>query len=371
MLPPIRKENNLTGKRVLLRVDFNVPMDGAQIVDDFKIKESLLTINFLIRQKTKIIIISHIKQGGLRQCAALLSNILHKEIKFLPEYKGFKTEELIANMMNGEIAMIENLRSWADEENDDANFARDLARLADVYVNDAFAVSHRKHASIHAIKKFVPAFSGLLLEKEIASLEKILNPDHPFTIVLGGAKIETKLPLILKLHKKADNILLGGVLATVFLEIDGLEVGISPQPLDVEKLKSVVESKKIITPLDFIVKDKYNLAVLRDALSIKKDDVILDIGPETIKLYAGIIKKSKTVLWNGPMGKFEEKPYRHGTLAVAYSIAAHSQGPAFGVVGGGETVQALQMTTMAEYVDHVSTGGGAMLAYLAGEKMYF
>jgi 3-phosphoglycerate kinase len=384
----IRQAKNISGKKVFLRVDFNVPLDNkGKVLDKNKIIASLPTIRFLLRDKCKIIIATHITNEKLKiknekfitakPLANILSKLLGKKIIFINSCVGVKVKKKVEELKEKQILMLENLRSNPGEKNNDPKFARDLARLADIYINDAFAASHRQHASLCTIKNYLPSYAGLLLEKEVSHLNKILLPTRPFVMVMGGAKIETKLPIINNLAIKGDYILLGGHMANSFLKLLGKETGktLSYLPAQIEKdIKYVYRrfKKKIILPVDLVVSEKNDGTApvkIKDIDSVGKKDYILDIGPKTIILYAEYIKKARTIIWNGPMGKFEVKPFRHGTLALARLIAARSQGIAFGAVGGGETIEALKMIDMENYIDWVSTGGGAMLYYLGGDKM--
>lgn len=372
----IRQAKNLVGKRIFLRVDYNEPLnDQGELLDDYKIRSSLLTIQFLSQQKSKIILASHIDHGhSLRSVAICLSKLLNRKIVFIENCCGFETEEKIGQLKNGEIALLENLRRYKGEEENDFDFAKRLARLADIYVNDAFATSHRAHASMSAIKKYLPAYAGLFLEREIQSLNNILNPRHPLVVIMGGAKIETKLPILTNLYAKADWILLGGGMANSFMKLLGMETG---QSLIDEKGIKMIQAKikldkdkKIFIPIDVVVRNRLSQLIrVKELKDIESQDEILDIGPQTIVLYAGIIKKAKTLVWNGPLGKFEESAFQHGTLALGKIMAAKSSGRAFGVAGGGETIEAVKLTNMRDDFDWISTGGGAMLAYLAGEIM--
>lgn len=382
----IRQTKELKQKTILLRVDFNIPFNKGKIKDDYKIKASILTILFLLRQKCKIILISHITASHtLREVALRLQEILNKESNgifkgntiFLNDCCGFKVEEKIGTMNHNDIILLENLRKYPGEVKNSLRFAKQLSRLADIYVNNAFGVSHRAHASVDAIKKYLPSYGGLLLEREVASLDKILKAKKPFVMVMGGIKLETKMPLLTKFYNSADHILLGGGMANSFLKFLGNETGISEaNKSNIKLIKKKIKNnskKKVLTPIDAIIKT-YNKhtgeeIIKKNIKDIEAYDRILDIGPETIKLYSGIIKKAKTIVWNGPMGKFEENRFRHGTLAIGKIIAARSDGPAFGVVGGGETIEALHLTKMSDHIDWISTGGGAMLAYLGGKEM--
>jgi phosphoglycerate kinase len=378
----IQKVKNLKNKVVFLRVDFNVALQKGKIKEDYKIKSELETINFLLGKGVKLIIATHLgepkgkpeKACSVKPVAAYLQKLLKKPVKFSAETIGPKVAKAVSNLKAGEIIMLENLRFNAGELTNDNNFAKELSRLADIYVNDAFAVCHRDQASVSAIKKYLPAYAGLLLAQELAALNKIIKPKKPLVVIMGGAKIATKAPLISKLYPSASHILLGGALVNNFFKYQKKEIGRSLFDADslvcVDKLCRVKKNAaKIILPLDVIVKTKSGLAQLRHPEEVKKDEIILDIGPETISLFAQYIKKAQTLVWNGPMGKFEEAGFKQGTLSIARLVASRSSGKAYGLVGGGETIEALKLTKMAEYVDWVSTAGGAMLTYLGGGKM--
>ncbi len=382
----IREAKNLKERRVFLRSDFNVPIVKGKILDDYKLISSLPTIRFLLSNKCKIIIGTHLGSPkgkssafSTKPIALRLGRMLGKKIKFVNDCIGAKVEKEIEKMKDGEILFLENLRFYKEEKKNKKSFAKKLARLADIYVNDAFGVSHRKHASVSAIRKYLPHYAGLLMEKEILNLNKILHPSKPFVVVMGGAKIATKLQILERFEGKADYILLGGSLANTLLSILGYEVGKSRVETDDMSLTHQLisfykrcKNKKVILPLDFAVsqsKDGKGNAKIKTLGNVDKKDYIFDIGPKTISFYAKFIKKGNTIVWNGPLGMFENSHFKHGTISIARTIAARSTGAAFGVAGGGETVEALKATHMMDYVDWVSTGGGAMLSYLNGEKM--
>ncbi|MFA5130970.1 MAG: phosphoglycerate kinase [Patescibacteria group bacterium] len=378
----LKKIKSLKNKKVFLRVDFNVALSGGKISEDYKIKAGLETINFLLGKGASLIIATHLGEPkgkpeaaySVKQVALHLKKLLKKPVKFLPETIGPKVEKAARALGAGEIIMLENLRFNPGELNDDPKFAKELAALADIYVNDAFAVSHRAQASVSAIKKYLPAYAGLLLEKEIMAVSKVLSPEKPLVVIMGGAKISTKAPLISKLQGRAGHILIGGALANNFIKYQKLEIGRSLFDADsvsyVEKFyKGKKILPKIVLPIDLVVKTKLGEPTLRQIEAVKKDDIILDIGPKTISLFAQYISAAQTIVWNGPMGKFEEVSYKQGTLSVARLVASRAGGRAYGLVGGGETIEALKLTKMAEYVDWISTAGGAMLTYLGGGKM--
>jgi len=370
----IRNIKNLAGKIVLLRADLNVPIKKGLIKSDYKIIAILPTIRYLLRHNSKIIIITHINEDNTaKPVAKRLAELLDNKILFVRKCVGGEIREAAKKMMPKDIIFLENLRFNSGEEKNDKKFAKELASLADIYVNDAFAVSHRKHASLAAVKKYLPAFAGLLLEKEILNLNKILEPRQPLISIIGGAKIKTKIFLIKKLAKKSYRVLIGGALANNFIAAHGFKIGKSKADKGSVKIAAelIKKYKNIILPVDVIVAKKItgkNIEV-KPVNRVSKDDIILDIGPRTIKLFVNFIRHADTIIWNGPMGYFENEHFKHGTLSVARLVAARSTGKAFGVVGGGETVEVLKTTKMDNYIDWISTGGGAMLAYLGGEKM--
>lgn len=371
----------LKGKTIFLRVDFNVPIDEKGHVDEEKkIIATLPTIRFLLRYNTKIIITSHLgrpqgkilKKYSLEKIAKRLNKILgQKNVKFVKEIIGEKTDKEIKKLKPGNILFLENLRFEIGELKNNKKFAKKLASLADIYVNDAFSVSHRKHASLHAIKEFLPCFSGFLIEEEIKNLNKIKTPKKPLIVILGGSKIKTRSNLIDELLPKSDKILIGGALANNFFKARGLEVGKSLIDKKNLKITKKLRSKKIILPIDVVVSTqrKGGTIYVKKPNKVSKNEIIFDIGPETIKLYSQIIRKAKSIIWNGPMGLFEERRFKYGTTMIGQIIATRSNKKVFTVVGGGETIEALKLTKMEDYINWVSTGGGAMLTYLSGEEM--
>lgn len=389
----IKNVKNLAGKKVILRVDFNVPIENGKIEDDYKIKRTLPTIRFLLKNNAKIILIGHlgrplahntqhrthnIERFTLKPIASRLSSLLGEKVEFVDDCAGFKAGTAIGRMENKEIVMLENIRFEEGEKKNSKTLAKKIAKFGDIYVNDAFGNSHRAHMSMSALKLFLPSYAGLLVEKEVVHLEKIMNPKKPLVVILGGAKIKTKIKLVEKIGKKAQHILIGGALANNFFVARKHEVGKALIDKDTIKFARSYKNhrlsgtrKNIILPIDILVSTKKEggRPKIKKINQVNKREYIYDIGPETIRLYSSLIKKANSIIWNGPMGKFEEKPFSHGTLAVARIVASRSGGKAYGVVGGGETVDALKETKMQEYVDWVSTGGGAMLAFLGKEKM--
>lgn len=381
------EKNKIKNKRVLLRCDFNVPISAGKIREDFKIKQSLKTIIFLLNNNCELILVSHLgqpkdgfdKKFSLKPIADYLSKILARKIEFLSynkysKFNDIKREINLKTKVGQKVFLLDNIRFFKGEDRDCQRLGKSLAGLADVYVNDAFAVSHRANSSVSAVRKNIPSFAGLLLSKELKNLDKIINPKKPLVLVMGGAKIATKLPIIKKLYHKSAHILLGGALANNFFKAKGLSIGKSLFDQGADQIvKDYLNSKKIILPVDVVV-GSYNskkkiVRKVKKINEITENEFIYDIGPETISLFSKYIKKSKTVVWNGPMGKFEDGDFKKGTIMIATQVATHARGSSFGVVGGGETVEALNLSKMSSYVDWVSTGGGAMLSYLSGDKM--
>ena len=382
MISSLKKLKNIRSKRVLLRLDLNVPLKKNKVLDDYRLIVAKESIEFLLKKGAKVIAISHLgkaegrvdKDYSLKPVALKLKTILKKPLRFINEHEHSKALLKIDKIKNGELVLLENLRFNPGEIKNDLKFAKELASLADIYVNDAFSVSHRKQASVVAVKKYLPSYAGLFLEKEIMALNKILKPKKPFIAIMGGAKIKTKAPLIEKFLPKANKILIGGALATTFIKELGYEVGKSYCDNDSKEVVNKIFRKKqaedkIVLPIDLVVSSKNGKVRLVRPDEVKKSESILDIGPETITLFSQYIRKASTLVWNGPMGKFEDDHFKQGSLSLARLVASRSKGRAYGVVGGGETVAVLKMTKMEEYVDFVSGAGGAMLSYLGGEKM--
>jgi len=368
---------DVKNKKVFVRVDFNLDLDkDGNILSDFRVRAVIPTIQFLLEAGAdKIIIASHLgKPNGkeeklsLKSIAGYLGGLLEKNILFLDDCIGEKTKQEINSSSTGSIILLENLRFYEGEEKNDEEFSRQLADLADVYVNDAFGVCHRSSASVVAITKFLPSYAGLLLEKEIENLKKVKNDFiKPLVLIFGGAKISTKLPLIKKFSEKADNILLGGGLANTVLKSRGGEIGKSlfePELL----LEAGGLSENIIMPTDFLVGNSLEDTQARivDIGRVANNDLILDIGPNSLNNFINIIQSAKTIIWNGPLGYFENSIFAKGTDGI---IKAMSESQAFSVVGGGETLLALEKTKAFDKMGFVSTGGGAMLSYLSDEEM--
>jgi len=370
----------VNNKKILLRVDYNVDLDDKrEIISDFRIRASLPTINFLIANNAqKIIIISHLGRPkgkdenlSLKPIAEHLSHLLKKEVVFIDDCIGDQVRQKIESNEDKKIFLLENLRFYEGEEKNDETFAKELAKLADVYVNDAFGVCHRLNASVAAITKFLPSYAGLLLEKEVNNLLRLKEKvERPFVVVLGGAKISTKLPVIKKFLEIADYILLGGGLANTVGEAWGFNVGKSLVEKEMlEEAKALGSSKaELILPGDFVVafsfEDKKGMT--REMGEIKNNEIIVDIGPVATKFFVNTIKNAKTILWNGPMGYWENKKFREGTEKVAKAIAQNKN---FTVVGGGETLTVVEDLKLFDKYSFVSTGGGAMLEFLSEDSL--
>ncbi len=388
----IKNIKTLSGKAVLVRVDFNAPMKNKKIADDTRLRESIPTIEYLAKAGAKVVLIMHLGRPEgktvadlkIDPIAAVLGKLLKKPVKKLA-VKNWKLDEKerirlkseIAKMKPGQVAMLENIRFSPFEEGNKGDFAKSLAGLGDIFVLDGFAVCHRSDATVAGLAKYLPSYAGFLLEKEISGLLKAVNnPKRPFVLVMGGIKLETKIPVIKKLLPKVDQLLIGGGIASTYFYEAGYGVGDSL--VDIEYSREVFANcrkTKVIKPVDLIVgeKDGKKYRVVEMSGEPHKicgrNEAIFDIGPATIRLYSNYIKKARTIVWNGAMGWFEKKPYDVGTLAVARLVASRSKGKAFGIIGGGETLEAMAKTGMGEYVDLVSTGGGAMLEFLAGKKL--
>jgi len=391
-LKTLKQIKNIKDKRVLVRVDFNVPIKNGKVQDDSRIRASLPTIKYLLENDAKVILVSHLGRPEGMDKKLSLAPVLEK-LKQISNFKSTSLEDrfpifnqlpivnleqakiAIETMKQGQVIMLENIRFFEEEEKNDKKFAKQLAKLVDVFVLDGFAVAHRETASVSGVAKYLPAYAGLLLESEILNLSQLMKkPKKPYIAVLGGAKIETKLPVLKSVLKHADFILLGGGLVNTCLWAKGYEIGKSLLNKDFKKeALRLWKNKKIIFPVDVVVGDlkgkKYRVVNLNKKNEIKNSEAILDIGPATIRLYTKYIKSAQTLVWNGAMGYFEQKPYDIGTLSIARLVASRSKGKAFGVIGGGETIQTMEMVGMMSDIDFISTGGGAMLEFLSGKKL--
>lgn len=377
------RDFNFKNKRVLVRVDFNVPLgDDGRVgeKEDWRLRATLPTINYLLKQKAKIILLTHLGRPDgqvsngfcLDPIAQRLEELLGKKVVKLDECRGEKVKREVNRIKSGEIILLENLRFCPEEEENSIQFAQELANLGEIYVNDAFGVNHRAHASVVGIPKYLPSCAGLLLEKEIKVLSQVLEkPKRPLLVIIGGVKISTKIGLIKEFLKRADNLILGGALANTVIAAKGFAIGqsIVEEEMVDEVKKLELTNTKLHIPVDVIVStDARGLAPSRVAPVgyTKEKEMILDIGPDTCQLFNRIIAQAKMIIWNGPMGLFEVDKFASGTKEIAQAVA---QTKGFSVVGGGDTVSLLEELNLISRIDHVSTGGGAMLEFLAGQEL--
>lgn len=384
------KDINFSGKKVLLRVDFNVPIDEqGNITDDTRIRESLPTIDKLLSDGAAIIIMAHFgrpKDGfdpklSLAPVAKYLSQILNREVLFTQELLGEKVSEMARNLKGGEVFLLENIRFYPGETKGDKELAQQLAQLGDCYVNDAFGAAHREHSSTATIAQFFPndKYFGLLMENEVRNLTLLMqNPQRPFTAIIGGSKISTKIDILENLIPIVDNMIIGGGMRYTFTKAMGGKIGKSlceSDKLDValelmEKMKQA--NVKLYLPADSVVADDFSNDA--NTMIVPSDQIpdgweSLDCGPEAIKAFDEVITKSKTILWNGPMGVFEMPNFAKGTFAVGESVAKATAEGAFSAVGGGDSVAAVKLLGIGDKMSYVSTGGGAMLEYLEGKVL--
>lgn len=373
---------DVKGKRVLMRVDFNVPLEAGRIGDDRRIAQAIPTIKNVIDRGGKLILMSHLgrPKGGpeakfsLKPAADRLGELLGKKVAFANDCIGVEVEQAVTAMKDGEVLLLENLRFHKEEEKNDPNFAKQLARLGDIYVNDAFGTAHREHASTFGAAQALqgkPRAIGFLIQKELKFLgEAVSNPKRPFVAILGGAKVSDKISVIEQLLSKADTLLIGGAMAYTFFLAQGKEVGKSLVERDkVELAKSLLAKAggKIKLPVDTVISDKMSDDAITQIVegNIPAHLEGFDIGPKTIELYKAEIAGAKTIIWNGPMGVFEKKPFQAGTKAIALAVAeATSKSGATTIIGGGDSAAAIEQFGLAEKVSHVSTGGGASLEFL-------
>lgn len=379
------RDIDVAGKKVFVRVDFNVPQDETgKITDDTRIRATLPTINYLVKQNAKVILCSHLgrpkgvvnEKYSLAPIAERLSELLNMPVKMAKDVIGPSAKGLIKDMKEGEIVLLENVRFHAEEEANDDAFVKELASLADVYVDDAFGVAHRAHASNAGIAKYLPAVAGFLMDSEIVALSNAMNnAEKPLVVILGGAKVSDKINVISSLMKEANTLLIGGAMANTFLAAKGYKIGFSKYEEDrIDVAKSVMEQAEslnvnLVLPVDVVAGSEFSPTAKRktfDATNIADGYQAMDIGKKTQKLFAKEIKNAKTIIWNGPMGVFEFKKFRKGTLAVAKAVAKSG---AVSIVGGGDSVAAIQELGFANKVTHLSTGGGATLKFLEGATL--
>jgi phosphoglycerate kinase len=375
----------LRGKRVFIRVDFNVPLsEKNEVTDDTRIRLSLPTIRFVIEAGGESILASHLGRPkgkrdlkfSLAPVADRLSQLLGKQVTLAPDCIGEEVQKQIERMKEGGVILLENLRFHPEEEKNEGNFSKALASLCDVYVNDAFGAAHRAHASTEGMTKYVKTVAaGFLMIKEIESLEKaLINPQKPYVAILGGAKVSDKIGVVENLLNRVTTLLIGGGMAYTFLKAKGFEVGKSlveenQMDFSLNLLKRAEGNIRLILPADHVVAERMDTQARRRIVRngrIPKDWVCLDIGPETVRVFSEEIRMAKTIVWNGPMGVFEMEPFSEGTFAIARAIADSS---AFSIVGGGDSVAAVNKAGVADKIGHISTGGGASLEFLEGKKL--
>jgi len=375
----------LKGKRVFIRVDFNVPLDEKnEITDDTRIVLSLPTIRFVMDAGGRVILASHLGRPkgkrdpkfSLAPVAERLSQLLGKKVALATDCIGEEVLKQIGGMKAGEVLLLENLRFHPEEEKNEESFSKALASLCDVYVNDAFGTAHRAHASTEGMTRYLKVVAaGFLMKKEIESLEKALqNPQKPYVAILGGAKVSDKIGVIQNLLERVTTLLIGGGMAYTFLKAKGFEIGkslVEENQIEFSRglLKKAEGKIKFLLPSDHIAAERMDVKAKRQVVKNEKipsDWVCLDIGPETVKAFSNEIKSAKTIVWNGPMGVFEMEPFSEGTFAIARAVAGSS---AFSIVGGGDSVAAVNQAGVAEKISHISTGGGASLEFLEGKKL--
>jgi len=379
-------EANLPGSRVLLRVDFNVPVEDSKVVDDTRIRTVLPTIRFLLDNKARVIIASHQgrpkglgyeREFTLAPVAEALSELLKVKVNLTHDVLGMQTTADVEALQPGEVLMLENLRFDAREQENDTEFSWQLASLADLYVNDAFAASHRAHASIVGVTQFLPSFAGFLLYREVENLTRILaRPERPFVAILGGSKVSDKIGVIDNLLDVVDGLVIGGAMCFTFLAAKGYSVGGSMlEPDWIEwagdmMVKAEQKGIRILLPTDIIAANEiheFALTSIRTVDNIRDDEMGLDIGPETSEAYAEYISRARTVLWNGPMGVYELDPFVQGTRKVATAVAMNQK--ATTIVGGGDSIAAVSKFGYNDLIGFISTGGGAMLEFLEGKEL--
>jgi len=382
------RDLELRGKRVFIRVDFNVPMAGDKVEDDTRIRETLPTLRYAIDQGARLVLASHLGRPKgkvdpkytLAPVAERLRELLGRPVVFAADCVGADAESKSKALRDGEVLLLENVRFHPQEETNDPEFSRQLAQLCDgLFVCDAFGSSHRAHASVVGITKFVrQAAAGLLMEKELTYLGKaISNPDRPFVAILGGAKVSDKIEIVQNLMKLADTLLIGGAMAYTFLKSRGLPIGKSLVENDkLELARELLEDAhrrnfRFVLPVDHVVAESPNSAEtsITDIAQTPENLMGLDIGPKTIALFNEQITGARTIVWNGPLGIFEKPAFAQGTLAIARAVAAASAAGATSIVGGGDSVAAIEHSGVASKISHISTGGGASLEFLAGEKL--
>lgn len=375
------KDIDVRGKRVFVRVDFNVPLDGGRITDDTRIQGALPTVRYLMDQGAKVILASHLgrpkgeikPEYSLDPVAVRLSELLGKPVEKTSDSCGEAVQERVSLLKEGDVLLLENVRFHKGEEKNDPELAYQFAQLADIYVNDAFGAAHRAHASTAGIANYLPAVAGFLMEKEITTMDHALSaPERPFVAIIGGAKVSDKISVIENLLTKVDHLIIGGGMANTFLTAKGYHLGkslVETDKLDVAKTLLEKAGERLLLPVDLVVASEFRADAEHKVVSLEEVPaqwMALDIGPQTIAQYTRLIREGKTAIWNGPMGVFEMEAFAVGTNAIAKAMA-EVRGTT--IVGGGDSVAAVEKSGLAEKMTHISTGGGASLEFLEGKTL--
>ena len=375
------KDIDIKGKRVLMRVDFNVPMQDGKVTDDKRIRASLPTIKYVLDQGASLILMSHLgrpksasdSEFSLRPVSEVLASLLGTPVKMAPDCVGPEVEKMAKELKPGEVLLLENTRFHAGEEKNDIELAKQLASLGEIFVNDAFGSAHRAHASTEGVARFLPAVSGFLMEQELEYLGRaVANPEHPYIAILGGAKISDKIDVVETLLSKADKLIIGGGMANTFLAAQGLNMQdslVESTSLETAKAIMAKSADKLILPVDAVIADKFDADANSQVVDVDKIPAgwrMLDVGPKTLELYKRALDGAKLIVWNGPVGVFEMPKFAEGTFALARMLA---ESGATTVIGGGDSASAVKKAGVAKQMTHVSTGGGASLEFLEGKEL--